>query len=239
MGTLLLFHLITQIFHLFILKAPLLLLLTLYKLWSFLETFIFQLLLKILLASLFWNSIILSSHWELLPHKILIFHLTHVSLVLHVLREKMIHLFLLIQIIALFLELLFKTNSNPKSNLVLKDHSKSHILPVSAKRAIPRSVSVSSFCVSSTLPNSSDTMVQKPSFDSYLFMSSSFTYSASQRSLRKKRSVFRVILVRIFLAFFSHLDWMRKNVGKIRTRITQIRTLCTQWSFLSLKILKP
>ena len=62
-------------------------------------------------------------------------------------------------------------------------------------------MSVSNFCVSSTLPNSSDTMVQKPSFDSYLFMSSSFTYSASQRSLRKKRSVFRVILVRIFPAF--------------------------------------
>ena len=119
---------------------------------------------------------------------------------------------------ALFLELLFKTNSNTKSNLVLKDHSKSHILPVSAKPAIPRSMSVSNFCVSSTLPNSmvqkpsdtmvisdtsdtSDTTVQKPSFDSYLFMSSSFTYSASQRSLRKKRSVFRVILVRIFPAF--------------------------------------
>ena len=133
----------------------------------------------------------------------------------------------------MFLELLFKTNSNTKSNLVLKDHSKSHILPVSAKPAIPRSMSVSNFCVSSTLPNSmvqkpsdtmvisdtsdtmvisdtsdtmvtsdtSDTMVQKPSFDSYLFMSSSFTYSASQRSLRKKRSVFRVILVRIFPAF--------------------------------------
>ena len=126
----------------------------------------------------------------------------------------------------MFLELLFKTNSNTKSNLVLKDHSKSHILPVSAKPAIPRSMSVSNFCVSSTLPNSmvqkpsdtmvisdtsdtmvisdtsdtSDTTVQKPSFDSYLFMSSSFTYSASQRSLRKKRSVFRVILVRIFPA---------------------------------------
>ena len=127
----------------------------------------------------------------------------------------------------MFLELLFKTNSNTKSNLVLKDHSKSHILPVSAKPAIPRSMSVSNFCVSSTLPNSmvqkpsdtmvisdtsdtmvisdtsdtSDTTVQNPSFDSYLFMSSSFTYSASQRSLRKKRSVFRVILVRIFPAF--------------------------------------
>ena len=111
----------------------------------------------------------------------------------------------------MFLELLFKTNSNPKSNLVLKDHSKSHILPVSAKSAIPRSVSVSSFCVSSTLPNSSDTMVQKPSFDSYLFMSSSFTYSASQRSLRKKRSVFRVILVRIFLAFGLNAEKCGKN----------------------------
>ena len=41
---------------------------------------------------------------------------------------------------------------------------------------------VSSFCVSSTLSNSSDAMVQKPSLDSYSFASSSFTISASQRS---------------------------------------------------------
>ena len=30
-----------------------------------------------------------------------------------------------------------KTNSNPQSNLVFKDHSKSHVLPVSVKLAIP------------------------------------------------------------------------------------------------------
>ena len=60
------------------------------------------------------------------------------------------------------------------------DHSKSHILPVSVKPAIP--MSVSSFCVSSTLSNSSDAMVQKPSFDSYSFKSSYFTKSASKRS---------------------------------------------------------
>ena len=50
-----------------------------------------------------------------------------------------------------------KANSNPKSNLVFKDHSKSHILPVFIKLAIP--MSVSNFCVSSTLSNSSDAMV--------------------------------------------------------------------------------
>ena len=55
-----------------------------------------------------------------------------------------------------------KANSNPKSNLVLKDNSNSHILPVSLKPAIP--VSVSNFCVSPTLSNSSDAMVQKHSF---------------------------------------------------------------------------
>ena len=58
-----------------------------------------------------------------------------------------------------------KANPNPKSNLVLKDHSKSHILPVSVKSAIL--ISVSNFCVSSTLSNSSGAMVQKHSFDSY------------------------------------------------------------------------
>ena len=45
---------------------------------------------------------------------------------------------------------------NSKSNLVLKDHSKSHILPVSVKPAIP--MSVSNLCASSTLSNSSDAM---------------------------------------------------------------------------------
>ena len=34
-----------------------------------------------------------------------------------------------------------KTNFNPKSNLVLNDHSKSHTLPVSVKLAIPNTVS--------------------------------------------------------------------------------------------------
>ena len=32
---------------------------------------------------------------------------------------------------------IYKANSNPKSNLVLKDNSKSHILPISVKPAIP------------------------------------------------------------------------------------------------------
>ena len=42
-----------------------------------------------------------------------------------------------------------KTNCNPKSNLVLKDHSESDISPVSSKPAIP--MSVSDFCISPTL----------------------------------------------------------------------------------------
>ena len=42
-----------------------------------------------------------------------------------------------------------KGNSNPKSNLALKDHSKFHFLPVSIKPAKPMSVSNS--CVPSTL----------------------------------------------------------------------------------------
>ena len=71
-------------------------------------------------------------------------------------------------------------NSNSKCNLVLKEHTKSHILPVSIKFAIP--MSLSNFCDSSTLSNSSDAMVLKPSFDSYLIKSSSSTNSASQRS---------------------------------------------------------
>ena len=49
-------------FHLFLLKVPLLILLTLNNPWSFLVTLIFQLLLKSLLPSLFWNPIILSFH---------------------------------------------------------------------------------------------------------------------------------------------------------------------------------
>ena len=78
-----------------------------------------------------------------------------------------------------------KANFNPKSNLVLKDHPKFHILPVSVKPAIP--VSVSNFCVSSTLSNSSDVMVQKHSFDSHSFKSSSFTNSASQLSFYRSK----------------------------------------------------
>ena len=71
---------------------------------------------------------------------------------------------------------IYKAISNRKSNLVLKDHSKSHILPVFVKPAI--AMSVSNFWVPSTLSNSGDAMVQKPSFDSYLFKSNSFTISA-------------------------------------------------------------
>ena len=41
-------------------------------------------------------------------------------------------------------------------------------------------MSVSNFCISSTLSNSSDAMVQKPSFDSYSFKSSMFKNSTSQ-----------------------------------------------------------
>ena len=51
--TLLLFHLITKICHLFLLKAPLLILLTLYNPRSFLVPTMFQLLLEKLLPSLF------------------------------------------------------------------------------------------------------------------------------------------------------------------------------------------
>ena len=78
-----------------------------------------------------------------------------------------------------------KANFNPKYNLVLKDHPKFHILPVSVKPAIP--VSVSNFCVSSTLSNSSDAMVQKHSFDSHSFKSNSFTNPASQLSFYRSK----------------------------------------------------
>ena len=73
-------------------------------------------------------------------------------------------------------------NSNPKSNLPLKDHSKFHFLPVSIKPTIPMSVSNS--CASSTLSNSCDAMVQKPSFDSY-----SFNCSSPFRSTTPKSSI--------------------------------------------------
>ena len=73
-----------------------------------------------------------------------------------------------------------KANSNPKSNLALKDHSKFHFLPVSIKPA--KTMSVSNSCVSSTLSNSSDAMVQNPSFDSYSFKSSSQFKSATPKS---------------------------------------------------------
>ena len=48
-------------------------------------------------------------------------------------------------------------------------------------------MSVSNFCVSSTLSNSSDAMVQKHSFDYYSFKSSSFTNSASQFSFCRSK----------------------------------------------------
>ena len=73
-----------------------------------------------------------------------------------------------------------KTNSNPKSNLALKDNSKFHFLPVSIKPAKPMSVCNS--CVSSTLSNSSDAMGQKPSFDSHSFKSSSPFKSTNPKS---------------------------------------------------------
>ena len=73
-----------------------------------------------------------------------------------------------------------KANSNPKSNLALKGHSKFHFLPVSIKPA--KSMSVSNSCVSSTLSNSSDVMVQKPSFDSCSFKSSSPFKSTTPKS---------------------------------------------------------
>ena len=71
-----------------------------------------------------------------------------------------------------------KANSNPKSNLARKDHSKFHFAPVSIKPAKP----VSNSCVSSTLSNSSDAIVQKPSFDSYSFKSSSPFKSTTPKS---------------------------------------------------------
>ena len=81
-----------------------------------------------------------------------------------------------------------KANSNSKFNLVLKDNSKSHILPVSVKPVIP--VSVSDFFVSSTFSNSSDAVVQKHCFDSHSFKPSSFTNSTSQLSFcRSKFSI--------------------------------------------------
>ena len=43
-------------------------------------------------------------------------------------------------------------------------------------------MSVSNICVSCTLSNSNDAMIQKQSFNSYSFKSSSFTNPASQRS---------------------------------------------------------
>ena len=55
-----------------------------------------------------------------------------------------------------------------------------HIFPVSVKPAIP--MSVSNFCAFSTVSNSSDPTVQKPSFDSSSFKSTSFINSASQCS---------------------------------------------------------
>ena len=82
---------------------------------------------------------------------------------------------------------IYKANSDSKSNLVLKDHSKSHILPVPAKPAIP--MSVSNFCVSSKLSNSSDAIVlKKLSFNSYSFKSSS-NFSSSKIATTPKSSI--------------------------------------------------
>ena len=100
----------------------------------------------------------------------------------------MFHLFLLIQLIVFVLELVLQSANQiltQKSNLVLKNNSKSHMLPVSVKPAIP--VPVSNFCVSSTLSNSSGAMIQKHSFDSHSFKSSSFTNSASQLSFCRSK----------------------------------------------------
>ena len=94
----------------------------------------------------------------------------------------MFYLFLLIQLIVFVLE---PALQSAKFNLVYKDNSESHILAVSVKPAIP--VSLSDFCVSSTLPNSSDSMVQKHSFDSHSFKPSSFTNSASQLSFCRSK----------------------------------------------------
>ena len=55
-----------------------------------------------------------------------------------------------------------KAHSNTKSNLILKDHSKAHIFPVSVKPTIP--VSVSNFCISSTVLRSTDVVVQNTKF---------------------------------------------------------------------------
>ena len=92
----------------------------------------------------------------------------------------MFHLFLLIQLIVFVLELVLQS-----AKQILTQNWKSHILPVSIKPAIP--VSVSNFCVSSTLSNSSDAMVQKHSFDSHSFKPSSFTNSASQLSFCRSK----------------------------------------------------
>ena len=82
---------------------------------------------------------------------------------------------------------IYKANSDSESNLVLKDHSKSHILPVPAKPAIP--MFVSNFCVSSKLSNSSDAIVlKKLSFNSYSFKSSS-NFSSSKIATTPKSSI--------------------------------------------------
>ena len=106
----------------------------------------------------------------------------HISLVLHLLWQKCFIVFFELsnRFVSRACVAICKVNSNLKSNLVLKDHSKFHLLPVSVKPAIP--MSVSTFCVSPTRSNSSDVTVQKLSFDSYSFKSSSFTNSASQSS---------------------------------------------------------
>ena len=114
---LLLFHSIKQISHLLLIKSLLLIILTFYNPRSFLVTLIFQLLLKSLLPSLFGNPIILffSLGITYTPHSCF-FHRAHKPSASSS-PVKNVSSFLLIQLIALFLEF----------DLVLKNHSKSHI----------------------------------------------------------------------------------------------------------------
>ena len=100
-----------------------------------------------------------------------------------------------------------KANSNPKSNLALKDHSKFHFLPVFIKPAKPMFVSNS--CVSYTFSNSSRVMVQKPSFDSYSFKSSSPFKSTTPKSFI---SVFQQIAIIFLFQFLQSLNLMIQNL---------------------------
>ena len=94
----------------------------------------------------------------------------------------MFHLFLLIQIIVLVLELVLQftrqiLTQNPIYHLRI---IQSFIFYQFSLNLL--NLSVSNSCVSSTLSNSSDAMVQKPSFDSYSFKSSSPFKSTTSKS---------------------------------------------------------